>query len=467
MTLNELFASCAEGMMVLAIDRKASRLVSIDEVASGYACGCDCPSCARPVVARKGEVRKHSFAHHFESDRSNCQFQAESTLHRFAKELLEQHRWIRTPDIAVTDELGPLVIANAKRVDFDDVVCERREGELVPDVAAKLGTRRLHIEFKVTHGCPPAKLDKLRRMDVSVLEVDLSEYRDVPLVELEEIVLDRAPRIMLVSPIFAKGPARLEQRIADTAATLVETMKAYRPLRVRREKFSGKLTKTLESPYVMSAIDGMPLFEIADIEWQSWIVHTLITRHDSPVSLAEFTGQFRASGWVGEHEDDLKTTVARYARERLEFRIETLEETVERFLLHLERLGLAERFDGNRWLGRNLTGFEKTRRTNTARHKQLAALARTNLFQTRRSELFAVARAVVEKTGVDPARFDGERWLLAMSRSFGMNPFHLVNETTLLEELVWTEKAVGRRPLPEGWPDFGLTVTSSRGAGDY
>lgn len=61
------------------------RLVSVDEVERGAACGCVCPSCGEPVIAKQGECRVYHFAH--DGGRA-CRYAAETLAHRFAKEVL-------------------------------------------------------------------------------------------------------------------------------------------------------------------------------------------------------------------------------------------------------------------------------------------------------------------------------------------------------------------------------------------
>ena len=48
----------------LAYGMHNGRLRYIDDVERGLNCGCICPSCGRPLVARKGPVKVAHFAHH-------------------------------------------------------------------------------------------------------------------------------------------------------------------------------------------------------------------------------------------------------------------------------------------------------------------------------------------------------------------------------------------------------------------
>lgn len=43
---------------------KDGMATSIENVESGLKCGCICPSCGEPLVARKGAKRMHHFAHY-------------------------------------------------------------------------------------------------------------------------------------------------------------------------------------------------------------------------------------------------------------------------------------------------------------------------------------------------------------------------------------------------------------------
>ena len=56
----------------------------IEDVESGLKCGCTCPSCGEPLVAKKGTKRMHHFAHHAGE---NCEYGYETSLHLAAKEI--------------------------------------------------------------------------------------------------------------------------------------------------------------------------------------------------------------------------------------------------------------------------------------------------------------------------------------------------------------------------------------------
>lgn len=57
----------------------------ISEVKHGLACDCVCVQCGQPLVARKGRIRQHHFAHTAET---NCNPSPENLTHCYAKNLI-------------------------------------------------------------------------------------------------------------------------------------------------------------------------------------------------------------------------------------------------------------------------------------------------------------------------------------------------------------------------------------------
>jgi hypothetical protein len=72
-----------KGEIRIAFAEKDGHLLHISEVAAGLTEGCRCPVCGTAAVARKGQIKRHHFAHY---PGANCS--AESVLHEVGKRLL-------------------------------------------------------------------------------------------------------------------------------------------------------------------------------------------------------------------------------------------------------------------------------------------------------------------------------------------------------------------------------------------
>lgn len=72
--------------------------ISIEDVESGLKCGCVCPACGEPLVAKKGTKVMHHFAHH---SGSTCEYGYETSLHLMAKDILLRTKKITIPAVYV------------------------------------------------------------------------------------------------------------------------------------------------------------------------------------------------------------------------------------------------------------------------------------------------------------------------------------------------------------------------------
>jgi hypothetical protein len=370
------------------------------------------------------------------------------------------HGRILIPDIHVEDELGPLLVKRAHEVAFDAVTLERRDHGVVPDLVGTTGRHRLHVEFKVTHGYSSAKLARLDGANVSVLEVDLSGYRDVRLRDLPQAIVCDAPREMLKTPFHETGRRLLDQRLDRVADEFVAAMDRFRPIRSRETLFSGKLRKPLVSPYAEVSFGDTNLFHLANREWQAWIMLTLLRRAEKATSLAEFAGEFKRCGWVGEHEALLRPSVAVRVRRRSGKKVSTLEDIVGRFLGHLEALGLARRVPDGRWkAGPELSAFEFNRHVNrSGREKLVSSLMSQGRHDHRRENLKKWAARAAAVAGAPFAESHFEGWLLGVSRLHGMQPWVMVSESTILEETEMFAKAVESGHDLDRWSEFASAI---------
>ncbi len=74
-----------DGVLLPYGEASDGRLVRASEVPAGLECGCSCPACGAPLVARRGEMRVAHFAH--ATDRT-CASAQETMLHKLAKQMI-------------------------------------------------------------------------------------------------------------------------------------------------------------------------------------------------------------------------------------------------------------------------------------------------------------------------------------------------------------------------------------------
>ena len=169
----------------LVIALRGDRAVAIGEVGRGAGCGCTCANCGEPLVARKGKIRRHHFAH--KSGHPCSASPLETALHNLAKRLVvrpgtrldlptyvlpivHEHLSIQVPDV------GPGRVAVARgRIEVK--VARMRVDALVDVAAGKIGgTKRLIVEIAVHHPCGKSKLAKMRRVGIEAIEIHLGNF---------------------------------------------------------------------------------------------------------------------------------------------------------------------------------------------------------------------------------------------------------------------------------------------------
>ena len=172
---------------------KDGEIVSIEDVKSGLTCGCICPACGDPLVAKKGEKMMHHFAHHAGH---TCEFGYESSLHLAAKNILSKAKKIVLPAVYLAFPESckeAQLISESKEIKIDKVELEKRYSDIVPDIVIYSGGKQLFVEIYVTHRIDDEKLNKLRKANISTIEIDLSDKREtISTEELTNLLLNNS-----------------------------------------------------------------------------------------------------------------------------------------------------------------------------------------------------------------------------------------------------------------------------------
>lgn len=190
----------------------------INEADRGLKCECICPNCKMKLNARLGNKNRHHFAHY----NDNCKNALETSLHLFAKEVLEKHKRIRLPKIEVVnyiyykkvedfgkhiyhlnfdeydikyldeDKYSKVILVKDIDLKFDSIEFEKRIDTIIPDIVIYYKGLRLIIEVGVTHFIDNKKEKKIRNLDISTLEINLSniDYYNFDRKEIEDLIID-------------------------------------------------------------------------------------------------------------------------------------------------------------------------------------------------------------------------------------------------------------------------------------
>lgn len=148
---------------------KDGKIVKISEVERGDKCGCLCPSCNAPLTARMGEERVHHFAH---SKSKECKNYGETMLHLMAKKIFLEDTHICVPFFNIIKGN----YSDNEVITYENVEVENLYEDIKPDIILKMKGKIIFVEIAVTHKVDKDKLQKIRKYDISTLEIDLGSY---------------------------------------------------------------------------------------------------------------------------------------------------------------------------------------------------------------------------------------------------------------------------------------------------
>lgn len=152
---------------VRALD-KFNQIVKISDVKSGAGDELYCIGCGGKLIARKGDVNAHHFAHLNTSSEGGCSWGLESELHLIAKEAIAHYKRITIP----IGHIAP----TGKVIELNNVTLEIGKENRIPDITSYHEGYPLLIEIAVTHKCGKDKIIELRKQNIDCIEYDLSPY---------------------------------------------------------------------------------------------------------------------------------------------------------------------------------------------------------------------------------------------------------------------------------------------------
>lgn len=152
------------------------KLVHINDVKNGLECGCVCPGCNEPLVAKNdGKIREHHFAHVSGNDCGTCY---QTIRHIWGKELIVANQLV---PVALNGKKG---LIKTNQIGMEITLTDLN---IIPDVFAKvvlswayLGVQLpveipVIVEIYVTHKVDDEKAAIIRKAGIPTVEINLSK----------------------------------------------------------------------------------------------------------------------------------------------------------------------------------------------------------------------------------------------------------------------------------------------------
>ncbi|MBS1590418.1 MAG: hypothetical protein JST52_12475 [Bacteroidetes bacterium] len=143
-----------------------NELLTIEEVESGLACDCVCPACNEQLIARKGKVKAHHFAHYKSED---CLSGLETALHKLSKEIIAKSKTFTTPILNYPDTLYE--IFDETEIPIENVKLETKVGEFIPDIVIETKGKKLLIEIVVSNPVSWKKQQRIKSQNLPTIVI--------------------------------------------------------------------------------------------------------------------------------------------------------------------------------------------------------------------------------------------------------------------------------------------------------
>lgn len=414
--------------LVWAFRKSDGRTVHVRAVDSGFDEDllCPAPDCRSPLIARKGpKGRVEHFAHH--PGARICGAWQETSAHYEAKAALAAALTLTLPAVVAEYGGAEREISPEGHLNFDEVEVEYRMDGLTPDVVLRKvnATGQVHellVEIKVTHGCGPEKISRIRKGRHAAIEIDLGRWKHRSLEAIHEAVLRAAPRVWLYNARQEQEKLVLKaeaEAMADArAAAMLSGLDAAGPARPSHAEGSAAITALRaigEGRLCAVQVGDDAVFSVPTEEWQAVLAHRYVLGdqiddyYKPGFSLVTAVTWVRRSGLVrSAFKEPLEVETHRaLLRARPGFR--SPQALVKRYLQAMTKLGPLQLMDPDRWERRPVFG-EAVKAAQARERLRAEQLARSR----RRLEGLLAAATEEERAG-----FDLARWEVAPIPGFG------------------------------------------------
>lgn len=238
--LNREKTAAHMGGVVVPFGLRNGRLFEPLRVEAGLRCGCVCPGCGTLLIAKHalgGRITPH-FAH---ASSALCRGGLESALHLAAKQLIEERRVLYLPPLVAMVE-GPgqftpvlqrsALLRQGGTVSLAAVRMEQSLGAIRPDLVVNHQGGELLVEVAYTHFVDAVKLQRIKKLGLGALEIDISDLKTLDFESLSSRLFDATPHSAW---LFHPDSAAMEEDLrAQLAADIKEDAFQARQASARR-----------------------------------------------------------------------------------------------------------------------------------------------------------------------------------------------------------------------------------------
>lgn len=161
-------------------ENQEGRMVHVDDVPRGLQCGCVCPNCREPLLARHGKINEHGFAHHSDTRGANLKICYMVILYKLAEQIIQTKKRIHAPSYY---NIFPEKVIEFVEVQIDSSY-EREDKQ--PDVIATTKDGKQYL-IELTFDYKVQRKQAVDYKNMNCLEIDLSRQR---LETVEHFLLD-------------------------------------------------------------------------------------------------------------------------------------------------------------------------------------------------------------------------------------------------------------------------------------
>ena len=160
------------------------QLVDVSEVERGVKCGCICPSCSTPLLARQGEINEWHFAHASkgvsESTKSECEYSFWVSVTLMAKQVISTANSINLPSLTMFFADGKEVnVAKEKIATIDIIGLEKHISEVYADAVLSVGKYLIAVIFTAPHKIADVYTPHGEQSEnIGVLEISLAKANE-------------------------------------------------------------------------------------------------------------------------------------------------------------------------------------------------------------------------------------------------------------------------------------------------